>query len=336
MNSHRFLIGAGLALAVVAMLTCAAPAAGLVPSAAGTSTSTNPPTVTATPTPTTAPTPATVMIGAVKGKTGDVRAGPGSAFPVLAMVKHDDKLNLTGRTSDSAWLQVCCYKNVPGWISASLVTPSGKVGSLPVPPSATPTVTAPLASGTPRAVARRIVNVRAGPGAGYPLLGSAKAGQGFDIVGKNQGGAWWQVCCIGAAKQKGWLAGSLVTVSGNTAAVQVARGIPTPAPKPTSRPTAAKPAPSPTQPASGESDPNMGCYLLQNQIGAELTVTITARDWQWNDTFKLAPMAERVYCLAPGRYTYTMDCPPPWADLNGQLTVEAGDRYLWPVRGEVH
>jgi uncharacterized protein YraI len=333
MNRYKLVFSSGLALAVIALLTCTAPVAGLAPHAAGTSTATNTPKATSTPTPTIAPTPVTVMTGTLKEKTGDVRAGPGATFPVLAAAKQGDKLNLSGRTSDSAWLQVCCYKNTPGWISAALVTSGGKIGSLPVVPSPTPTATA---SGAPKAVAKQTVNLRAGPGTGYALLGSTKAGQSFDIVGKNQGGTWWQVCCIGTAKQKGWVSGSLVTVSGNTAAVQVARDIPTPSPKPTSRPSAPKPSPSPTQAASGESDPNMGCYLIQNQIGAELTVTITARDWQWNDTFKLAPMAERVYCLAPGHYNYTLDCPPPWADLNGQLTVEPGDRYLWPVRGEAH
>jgi N-acetylmuramoyl-L-alanine amidase len=185
------------------------------------------------------------MNGTVKSKTGDVRAGPGATFQVVATVKQGDKLNLTGRTSDSAWLQVCCYKNVPGWISASLVTPGGKVASLPLPPTTTPTV---AASGAARAVAKQTVNLRAGPGTGYPTLGSAKAGQAFDIVGKNQGGTWWQICCVGTAKQKAWLSASLVTATGNSAAVQVARDIPTPAPQPTSQPAAPKPTNLPVQP----------------------------------------------------------------------------------------
>jgi hypothetical protein len=155
MNSHKSAIVAGLALAVILILTCAAPAAGLVPSAVGTPAATTSKTsVSATPTP--APTPATIMTGTVKGKTGNVRAGPGTGFQTVATVKAGDKLNLTGRTSDSAWLQVCCYKNAPAWISASLVTPSGKIASLPVPkniPKATAAAAKPAAkSGAPKGV----------------------------------------------------------------------------------------------------------------------------------------------------------------------------------------
>lgn len=250
MNSRKSVITAGMVLAVIVMLAAAAPVVTL---AAGTPTSTTASKAAVAATPTPAPTPITVMTGTVKGKTGNVRAGPGTGYQVVATVKSGDKLNLTGRTSDSAWLQVCCTKNAPAWISASLVTPSGKVASLPV------------VKEIPKAAA--------------------------------------------AAK---------------------------PAAKPASRPTAAKPPQPAAQPTEPALDPNLGCYLIQNQIGAELTVTITARDWHWIDTFKLGPMAERVYCLGPGSYTYTLDCPPPWADLNGELTVQAGDRYLWPVRGEAH
>jgi hypothetical protein len=148
MSSRKYGIGIGLALAVLVMLVCAIPTAGSAPSAAGT------PAVSAAPT--VAPTPTTVMAGTVKNKTGNVRSGPGTSFQVVATVKQGDKLNLTGRTSDSAWLQVCCYKNVPGWISASLVTPGGKVASLPVPkdiPKATTAAAKPAGKpGAPKGV----------------------------------------------------------------------------------------------------------------------------------------------------------------------------------------
>jgi hypothetical protein len=39
-------------------------------------------------------------------------------------------------------------------------------------------------------------------------------------------------------------------------------------------------------------------------------------------------------CLDPGRYTYTIDAPPPWGTLNGEMTVQAGDAFLWPISGE--
>ena len=130
MNTRKSVITGGLVLAII-VLALIAPAAGLAVSAAETTTTASKAAIAAAATP--APTPPTVMTGTVKSKTGNVHAGPGAGFQVVAAVKSGDKLNLTGRTSDSAWLQICCYKNAPAWISASLVTPSGKLATLPVP-----------------------------------------------------------------------------------------------------------------------------------------------------------------------------------------------------------
>lgn len=77
-----------------------------------------------------------------------------------------------------------------------------------------------------------------------------------------------------------------------------------------------------------------GCYVFRNYLGVELTITFTRQSDSWNDTFKVMPSAEQVYCLDPGRYTYTIDAPPPWEAINGDLSVQAGDFYAWPVYGQ--
>jgi len=79
--------------------------------------------------------------------------------------------------------------------------------------------------------------------------------------------------------------------------------------------------------------PDLGCYLIQNQINAELTFTIEAVGWNWRETFRMPPGAEIPYCLSPGRYNYTIAAPPPWSNINGSIDVEAGDRLFWPIRG---
>ena len=111
----------------------------------------------------------------------------------------------------------------------------------------------------------------------------------------------------------------------------------TPAPPTaTSRPqSTATPQPTavPTEPPPPPQPPSQGCYLFQNFLGADVTVTLTAQDWQWSDAFTLQPGGENLYCLDPGRYTFTLDAPPPWGSTNGELTVNAGDRYLFPIRG---
>jgi hypothetical protein len=112
--------------------------------------------------------------------------------------------------------------------------------------------------------------------------------------------------------------------------------VPTTEPLPptaTSAPASPTPQPTiaPTQPPPPAE--NQGCYLFQNFLGADVTVTLTAQDWQWSDSFTLAPNGEQHYCLDPGRYTFTLDAPPPWGSTNGELDVQAGDRYLFPIRG---
>jgi hypothetical protein len=105
---------------------------------------------------------------------------------------------------------------------------------------------------------------------------------------------------------------------------------PTPKPQPTATP---KPKPTATEAPPPAPAPNQGCYLFQNFLGADVTVTLTAQDWEWSDSFTLAPGGEKAYCLDPGRYTYTLDAPPPWGSTNGELTVQAGDKFLFPIRG---
>lgn len=105
----------------------------------------------------------------------------------------------------------------------------------PVPPTATP---APAA---PQAVPKQNINLRGGPGTEYAVAGSAKAGQTFEIVGRNANGAWLQVCCV--ADKPVWLSASLVTVQGDVSDVPVPADIPTPQPQPTAAP---KPAGSTT------------------------------------------------------------------------------------------
>jgi heme/copper-type cytochrome/quinol oxidase subunit 2 len=105
----------------------------------------------------------------------------------------------------------------------------------------------------------------------------------------------------------------------------------TPTPEPPTATSPPRPTATPTEPPA--QPPSQGCYLFQNFLDAAVTVTLTAQEWAWNDTFTLQAGEERAYCLDPGRYTYTIDAPPPWGSTNGELIVNAGDRYLFPIRG---
>ena len=104
-------------------------------------------------------------------------------------------------------------------------------------PTATPT---PSPTPTPMTVLARVsrtVNVREGPSTNYKVLTQAKAGDQFEVVGKNPQGTWWQIRLPGG--KLGWIFGRLVSLVGPVERIQVAKNIP-PEPTPQPRPAVAR------------------------------------------------------------------------------------------------
>jgi serine/threonine-protein kinase len=115
-------------------------------------------------------------------------------------------------------------------------TPTAIVTSTPLPP--VPTV--PLAAQAE--VIGDVLNVRSGPGVAYAVIGQARRGTAYDVVGRDASGAWWQICCVNG--DAGWVASNLVRVSGAADAVAVVDvAPPTPAPA-TNTPTVGPTAPT--------------------------------------------------------------------------------------------
>jgi hypothetical protein len=100
------------------------------------------PTLTGTPTPTPAPTPyAEAKAWPIKGWRG-----PGRSFDYLGQALKRTKFVVLARTTDDAWLRICCIANQAAWVPADLVAVQGGLESVPaltpVPtpsPSLTPT-----------------------------------------------------------------------------------------------------------------------------------------------------------------------------------------------------
>jgi serine protease Do len=173
------------------------------------------------------------------------------------------------------------------------------------------------------------LNVRTGPGTNYGRLGTVQQGDQLPVLAQINDCQWLQVRT--SSNQIGWVSGSDRYVTLNTTCAEIAEAE-APAPPPTPTPAPETPPPSSSSSSSSGLDETKGCYMFQNQIGAEVTVTFTAKDRNWNKTFILAKNAEQVECFDPGKYTYTLDAPPPWGSSNGELKVEAGDRYLFPIQ----
>ena len=217
-------------------------------------------------------------------------------------------------------------------VSASLA-PVLEVWAAAKTPTPTPTVPKP-----PDAViAGKTVNVRSGPSTSFARLLSLTQGTPLFVIGQTSNCAWLKVKT--QSGREGWVARTsggktLVTLNKPCASVPTAKA-PTPPPKPAATAVrAAQPTSTPVpQQVSPLDDPNLGCYQMENYLGVELNVTINAVNWRWSDNFKVGPMGQHVICLAPGKYTYTIDAPPPWSNINGELTAEAGDRLRWPISG---
>lgn len=119
----------------------------------------------------------------------------------------------------------------------------------PVPPTPTPEPPTPTPTATPEpkpevVVSNPRVNVRSGPGAGFPVLGQVLQGQRLEIVGRDADGEWWQICCFQG--ETGWLASEVVRAEGPLETVALAANLPTPTapPAPTAAAAAVAAAPA--------------------------------------------------------------------------------------------
>jgi PKD repeat protein len=99
----------------------------------------------------------------------------------------------------------------------------------PVAPTPEPIVTPPHVSeipivtaqpGIPTATATTDLNIRGGPGTGYPVLGLLRAGQSAKITGVSADRGWWQIEFSGAADERGWVSARYVSAE-NTGDVPV-------------------------------------------------------------------------------------------------------------------
>jgi serine protease Do len=177
------------------------------------------------------------------------------------------------------------------------------------------------------------LNIRSGPGTNYNRVGVASQGDALVIEGQVDNCDWLQVTAPDGVA--GWASGKSQYVTLDTRCADIPE-----AERPA--PPAASAAPQEGGARSGQGDQGssaaggsgQGCYTLLNRLGAELTVTITRSETGQGTTFKVAGNGEARKCFDPGRYTYTIDAPPPWNSINGELTVQAGDEVDWTIGGE--
>ncbi len=161
------------------------------------------------------------------------------------------------------------------------------------------------------------LNVRNGPGTNYARVAAVYQDDEVTVAGQSGDCAWLQV--VTPDGQPGWVSGKSTYVELNGDCEQIPEAE----------------IATPQSSAGGRAASSAkGCYLFQNQLGTELTLTFTQADTKQNVTFKIPARGEQQQCFDPGPYTYTLDAPPPWGSTNGELTVSAGDNYTFPISGD--
>ena len=74
----------------------------------------------------------------------NVRAGPGTTFPILTQAAKGTVYTGVGRTRAADWIEICCVSQRNGWIYGALVSVEGLVADLPITTGSTPTPTPTL------------------------------------------------------------------------------------------------------------------------------------------------------------------------------------------------
>ncbi len=90
------------------------------------------------------------------------------------------------------------------------------------------TPTGATATGTPLpqafVIPLREVNVRAGPGTGQPVIGSARPDMPLLLLGRTPAGDWWQVEYPQGSGQRAWISAQVVRTEGPAGQASIVSG----------------------------------------------------------------------------------------------------------------
>jgi len=154
-------------------------------------------------------------------------------------------------------------------------SPTPQADIAPTATTAPPPTEAPPPTPTPTpglVVTNAFVNLRAGPGTAYALLGRLTQGQAAEVTGKSDDGQWWQVR---VENKTAWVAGQYVLPNESASSVRSVQppALPTAAPTaialvalvPTATaPPAPQPTPTPSEPPCDPSNPYWAARLNNN------------------------------------------------------------------------
>ncbi len=145
------------------------------------------------------------------------------------------------------------------------VEPEPEATSTPEPtatpePTPTPEPTQSADSAVKATINSSTLNLRAGPGTNYAKLGSARQGDVFSVVGKNESGSWIKIRANNG--DEAWVSVEFVTLSSSLSGVAVAQAPATPTPGSPSTQPSQPTQPTPSGPVPATSSTGFG-YGIQ-------------------------------------------------------------------------
>lgn len=172
------------------------------------------------------------LSGVVVPEMANVRGGPGTSFPVIGKLMNNDRVDVLFRDQTGAWWFICCTQpsQQEGWVSASLIRPdfdpaqanqlilvAPSLPTTPMPITVTPTATIPGGELRATVNAERL-SMRSGPGTDFPIVAKLERGNAVAVLGRNERGDWWYVCCAPDALTRGWVSAPYMTPAFDQAA----------------------------------------------------------------------------------------------------------------------
>jgi len=146
----------------------------------------------------------------------NIRSGPDLTFEKIGLLKNGDSAEVVGISQDGLWLVIKLPggDNV-GWISKDYViltntegVPVTRISGITqerIPPTPAP--------GSPSLTANYPVNIRAGPGIEFAVVGQMAQGQTAEVVGINRDGLWIAIKLLSQQNGVGWVAAAYVRLT---------------------------------------------------------------------------------------------------------------------------
>ncbi len=145
----------------------------------------------------------------------NVRSGPGLEFGIITTSYQGHAVAVLGRSGFNTWVEIRTFDGVVGWVNSNYLQMDVALNNLPVvgtgvvPPGATPIPPA----NTPAigVVNTGAVNVRSGPGYGFPIVTIAYQGYTFTLLGRTADNAWVKVRMVDTTE--GWVNSSALNTN---------------------------------------------------------------------------------------------------------------------------